>query len=97
MRIFHIGYKKLDEENLKGQNVEYTFFNSKSFIDEDNIIGMWDRIFHLLESAKSTTSHIILFEVYKPGLINSREEENLRRFGLVIKLPYGRQISYHNS
>lgn len=81
--IFHIGPRKLDGHKIILQGAEYIFFPTKPFLEDDNIIGMWDRIFGQLSKKRAD---IILVHLHKPNMINDYEEEKLRKFGIVLKL-----------
>lgn len=81
--VFHIGYKRIDGKDLISQDVHYFFFNTKSFVEEDDILGMWQRIFHLLPQKKPT---IILLQLHKPNMVNEHEFKELLNFGIVLKL-----------
>lgn len=80
--IFHIGEKRMNEQEIKNQKAKYFFFRTTSFINDNEIMEMWDRLSRLLPMKKPT---IIIIEM-KDGIMNEREEKFLRNFGVVLKL-----------
>jgi len=84
--VFYIGGMPLDAASLETQGVSSIHFKTTAFIKDDDILSMWDRITRLVAEKKP---NIIIVKMDIPDLMNENEENFLRKFGVVIKIPNG--------
>lgn len=75
----------MDDESIKKQGAWYKFFYTVPFLEEDDLIGMWSRIFYIVEKEKP---NIIILDLHKPDMVNENEMDFLRNFGIVLKLSH---------
>jgi hypothetical protein len=91
-RILQIGRKKrvlqISETNTLEKpflkiNVRYKHFNYKPFLDNDNLIGMWERLQVICLNYKPD---IILLNFKDEDCINDRERAMIQTFAVVIDI-----------
>lgn len=86
MKVFYISNINDLRDKFVERGHEYRFFDYSSFYEQDNILGMWSRLFTLLDSIKP---ELILLNFKHPNMINDNEIKTLSKFGIVLMIHNG--------
>jgi DNA polymerase elongation subunit (family B) len=82
-KILHIS-QKVDEAFTK-KGFMYRHFNYYPFFEDDDILGMWNRLVYLCSQYKPD---LILVHFEHDDCMNDYEEAQLKKFGITLKV-YG--------
>jgi hypothetical protein len=74
--------------------IQYKFFDYSNFKKEDNIIGMYQRLFTL---CCFFNPHIIILKFNHTDMINEGEKKQLRKFGIVLELKNAETAIEHST
>lgn len=83
-RILHISEKD-ERKEFERKGFHYKHFNYMAFYEEDDIMGMWDRISSICHSFQP---HLIIVNFKHDDCMNDYEHACLQKFGITLKV-YG--------
>lgn len=88
-RALHISKQPDLKEAVEFQGLEYRHFDYTAFYEEDNLLGMWRRIFLVCHDYKPG---LILLQFEHEECVNDRELAHLKTIGLTLQI-YGKNYT----
>lgn len=86
MKCFYLSNIDDCKEPFTGKKWEYKFFDYSYFYEQDNIIGLWQRVVAMVYIFKPD---LILLNFKHPNMINDYELKTLSTFAVVVIINNG--------